>query len=143
MNVKNLAKLSLILAATTLLASCAEVKIRETRFCSVAGVLIAGMDCGYDLSDKTDSMTFDEMVEFLEPQPERPDPKDPNKMLPARAGAMCQPADDWNHKKTVLEQACKMLGKRCSWQLKEMIRKAGDRAKRVQDLSLQKMYSTK
>lgn len=65
-------------------------------------------------------MTFDEFLEFLEPQVERQDPLT-GKTLPARAGAVCKSADDYNREKTALEKACRMLGSRCSYDIKRAI----------------------
>jgi len=66
-------------------------------------------------------MNLDEFIDFLEPQEERPDPKNPGKTLPARGAALCQSASDWNKMKTDLETACKMLGNRCTYEIVEMI----------------------
>lgn len=60
-------------------------------------------------------MTLNEYIDFLEPQPAHGG-------NPARAGAICESAADWTKKKTALEQACRELGRRCSFEIQEMIR---------------------
>ncbi len=97
------------------------VTVPNVGACSVAGTLSAGAICAETLTDKKWEMTLDEFLDFLEPQPERQDPADVSKILPARAGAICQSADDWNAMKTALEQACRELGSRCSYQVKQAI----------------------
>lgn len=64
-------------------------------------------------------MTLDEFIEFLEPQPEHTD--DHGTVIPARAGAVCQSAEDTLKIKTALEQACRQLGSGCSYELKRLI----------------------
>lgn len=102
----NIAQLCLILFALAQL-SCATLP--NVRACAVAGTLSSGMDCAYTLTDKTEELTFEQALDFLEAQPERPDPERPGEMLPARGGAICMSADDWNRMKTELEKACKKL----------------------------------
>lgn len=119
-------KLFLASFALTSLVSCA-ITVPNTRVCSVSGYISNGADCAYTLSPKTEQMTFQELLEFLEPQPERPDPKDPSKRLPARGGALCQSAEDWGKQKTALEQACKKLSK-CNY---EQLREALDRVESI------------
>jgi len=84
--------------------------------------MAAGADCTHTLAAQTRELDIDEFIQFLEPQPERPDPDHPGQMLPARGGAMCQSADDWGKQKTALEQACKELGDRCTYEIRTMIR---------------------
>jgi hypothetical protein len=107
------------------------VKVRDTRVCAVAGVMRAGADCAWTLSDRTEEMTLDEFIDFLEPQPERPDPVDPRKTLPARGGAICQSAEDWNSLKTSLDQACRLLGESCTYEMKKVFSAAVARLKRL------------
>lgn len=109
--------LSLFVSA---LSGCATIP--NTTVCTVAGVFSAGAICAETLTPNTSSMTLDEYLAFLEPQAERPDPANPGKTLPPRAGAMCQSADDWNAQKTALEQTCRLLGPRCSYQVKKAIK---------------------
>lgn len=99
------------------------VTIPNTTACTVAGVLAAGSICSETQTNVTYDMTLDETIDFLEPQLERPDPKNPGKILPARAGAVCQSASDWNKNKTALEVACRELGKRCSYEMKAAIKR--------------------
>jgi tetrahydromethanopterin S-methyltransferase subunit G len=121
-------KSTFLLLLVSLFSGClVHVTVKNTKACAVAGVMAAGADCAYTLTDKTESMTLDELIDFLEPQPERPDPKNPGKMLPARGPAIIQSSDDWNHMKTALEQACAALEDRCSYETQQMIKEAGRR----------------
>lgn len=111
-----------------------------TEVCTVAGTLRAGADCAYTPSkDQTvKEMSFDEFIDFLEPQPERPDPNDPTKTLPARAGAICQSASDWNKLKTALESACHILKKKCTYEIKESIAQLGQAIEKLEATSISK-----
>lgn len=92
-----------------LLNSCGHVQVPNTEFCTVAGTISAGAICAESITHKTRDMTFDEFLEFIEPGP-------------ARGGAICQSADDYNKLKTTLEQACRLLGNRCSFEIKRTIK---------------------
>lgn len=83
--------------------------------------MAAGADCTHTLTPQTREMNLDQFIQFLEPQPERPDPDHPGQTLPARGGAMCQSSSDWGAQKTALEKACKELGSRCTYEIKKMI----------------------
>lgn len=104
-----------------LLSGCAKVPIKDTTKCIIAGVWRSGMDCSTTLSSRTSEMNFEEMIEWLEPQPERPDPAHPGKMLPARAGAFCESSDDQLAEKIALEQACSLLKNACTPEIKAAI----------------------
>lgn len=114
-----------------LVSGCATVKIPNAQVCTVAGKISAGADCAWTLSNQTSEMTFDEFLDFLEPQRARPDPGKPDITLPARAGALCQSAEDWNKNKTALEQACKLLGRNCSRTARAAIKRMDAFANRV------------
>lgn len=77
------------------------------------------------------------MIDFLEPQPERScvpvpgfavcadDQRTGVKVsLPARAGAVMEPDDDFTDLKTALEQACTELKDRCTTEIKTALAKA-------------------
>jgi hypothetical protein len=87
------------------LSSCG-ITIKNARVCTVAGVIQAGADCAYLLSDQTEEMDYSEFMYFLEPQFATP-------TVPARGGAFCMSAMDWVQMKSSLEQACRRLGKKC------------------------------
>lgn len=101
-----------ILLCSTLLAlvSCAGITLPNTKVCSVSGYLQDGMICAETLTTKTSEMTFDETISFLE--------ADIDTKKPA---ALCQSASDWNKIKTALDQACELLKKRCTKEIKEQI----------------------
>lgn len=81
-----------------------------------------GASCAETLSPNTRDMSLDEFLDFLEPQEEKIDDKG-NVLAPARGGAICQSASDWNRQKTALEQACNLLGKSCSYEMREVLQK--------------------
>lgn len=94
------------------LSSC--VTIHDGKTCSVAGRLSDGGICSHLISTDTETMTFEQFVDFLEPQPGAPN-------IPARGGAICMSAEDWGTMKTELEVACRELGSRCSMETKKAL----------------------
>ena len=75
------------------------ISVPNVKLCTVSGNMSGGAICSTSNSHKTSEMTMDEYLDFLEPQES-----------PARGGAICQSAADFNRTKTALEQACRMLG---------------------------------
>lgn len=124
-------KLFPILSALAL-ASCATVNVPNTRMCAVAGRLSAGMDCAYTLNDKTESMTMAESLDFLEPQ-----------LTPERGPAVCMASADWAKIKTVIEQACGALGRKCTKEVKDAMQSVSDRVTGLQALSISKRRGKK
>lgn len=110
--------------------------IRDTRVCTVAGVLAAGMDCGHTRSDETESMTLDQAIEFLEPQIGTKD-------KPERAGAMCLSADDYVQNKNDLEILCRLMGSRCTYEAQQAIQDAGRRLDALKKKGLDKRVKLK
>lgn len=104
-------------------SQCATVP--NTKACTVAGRLAAGAICDWTISGEQSDLTLDQFIEFLEPEPTRPDPDHPGQALPARAGAVCQSAEDFEKQKVALEQACKKLAGGCSYELKQMFQTKG------------------
>ncbi len=102
-----------------LLANCASTEVPNTEVCAVAGVLSAGMDCAETLTAKTRSMDLHQAITFLEPQEEITNPD--GTVTPARGAALCQSSEDWGEMKTALEQACKILGPRCTYEMHQAI----------------------
>lgn len=94
-----------------LLNACQSVTVPNTTACTIAGDMAAGMICAETLTSKTYDLTFDQTIEFLEPDP-------PQVGHTQRAGAICESSLDWNKKKTALEQACRILGDNCNYELK-------------------------
>lgn len=97
------------------------VTVPNVRICTAAGDLTSGAICAETQTGKTSDMTLDQFIEFLEPQPERPDPDHPGQTLPARGGAICQSTDDFTREKTALEKACRELGSACSMEMRAAI----------------------
>jgi hypothetical protein len=92
--------------AALLLNNCAVV-VPNTRPCHVPGVLSAGMDCAETNTGVKSRMTVEQAIAFIEPETS-PSP---------RAGAVCQSAEDYEKNKTIIEQACRLLGKRCTYEV--------------------------
>lgn len=104
-----------------LLSACATVKVKDTTECVIAGVFQAGMDCATTNSSQISEMDFEEMILWLEAQPERPDPLNAGKTLPSRAGAVCRSDEDFTAQKIALESACALLKNRCIPEVKAVI----------------------
>lgn len=104
---------SLVLFASLFSLTACGVKVPNIRICSSAGAVSAGADCAWTLSSKTETMTFDQFLDFLEPNE-------------VRGGAVCSSVEDWIKLKNVLESTCRRYG--CSREEIEQIRVAGDRA---------------
>lgn len=129
-------KLFLILFG--LQASCSTIQIPNSKICTPAGMMSAGADCAYTLDSKTEEMTLDEFLEFLEPKEEVRDPVTNALIEPARGGALCTPASDFTAQKTALEQACAALGNKCSYEIKEAIQKVATNISSLQKKSASK-----
>lgn len=134
-------KIERLFWVSIILAGCAgpTIPIHEHKLCSVAGILGAGMDCATDQTSTISELNFSAMVEFLEPQPERPDPNHPGQRLPERAGAICEPDDDFTDFKTALEQACVELKDRCAPQIKTALAKAGAAQNRIHAMAKKRL----
>ena len=91
------------------------ITIQNAQVCTVAGELSDGGICSHLLTPDTESMSFDEYVSWLEPQPA-------SSGIPARGGAICMSASDWGTLKTELEQACRELKGACSYKQAAAIR---------------------
>lgn len=97
--------------------------IPNTKLCSAAGIMSAGGICSETQTEKTYDLTLEQWIDFLEDQPERPDPAHPGETLPAHAAAICQSAQDWDANMTALEVACRRLGKYCGYELRVAIKR--------------------
>lgn len=82
--------------------SACSTTIPNTRFCSVAGRLEAGMNCAFALEDRTEELDVVQAIAFLEPQLE-----------PPQGGAICMSSKDFQDLKTALDKACSLLKGRC------------------------------
>lgn len=81
------------------------VTIPNVKQCTVAGFLAAGMDCSTTNTAVKSQMTLDETIGFLEPDE-----------LQGRSGAICISAADRAREKDALERACRLLGRKCSYE---------------------------
>lgn len=101
--------------------------------CAPAGKLSAGGICTHLISPEKTFISFNEILDMLEAQPERECVPVPGlsvcadnqngtpQKIPARGAAIIMSAEDWGAMKTELEEACRKLGKRCSYEVRQMI----------------------
>jgi hypothetical protein len=136
--VKRFLNSSVLMLLVLLLSSCAGIPVEypDTEICAVAGVMRAGMDCSNTLATeettnekgekvlvaKTREMNEAEMIDFLEPQPARPDPLDPKTILPKRGAAVCQASEAFGKYKSALDKMCALLKERCTMEFKQIIK---------------------
>lgn len=127
--------LTLTLVVTVLGCAFNEIVIPNTNPCAVAGVMSAGGICAETLTDIKRDLTLDEWLDFLEPQEARtcvpvpgmpvcsnpPLPGTPV-LLPERGPGIVLSSIDYEKQKTALDQACRALGRNCSYALKQQIR---------------------
>lgn len=102
--------LSLSLAGS----SCQSIKVTDKRACSAAGLVSLGGICTHTLTSEKEVLSFDQWIDFLEAQ-------EATQNSPAKGAAVCMSSIDWGAMKTELEIACRMLGKRCTYELKAHI----------------------
>lgn len=113
--------------------------IPSSRPCAAYGVLAGGARCKDSLSSNGVDLTFYEYLDFLESQVERecvpvpgmnvcaefPKSESQKVLLPQRGSAVCYSADDYKTLKTSLETACRKLGWRCSYEIRDAISSMG------------------
>ena len=116
MSIRWITLLSLSLLASALLSSCAHITVPDTEVCAVAGLIDAGADCVHTIQSGRRSMSLEQLIVFLEAQPEYVDAD--GVWHPARGAALIMSADDWNKMKTTLEQACEKLGNQCTYEMR-------------------------
>lgn len=109
------------LALLNFTASCVSVEIKDTKDCAVAGDLRAGMICTHTLNDTVERMDLQHSLDWLQPQNQRPDPDNIGQTLPAHGAALCRSANDYLEAKNELEEACRILGKRCTLEMQKTI----------------------
>jgi len=88
------------------IVSCGTIKIHDTEVCTVAGVLSAGVNCTKVVSGDKRELTFEELIEMLEPS----ETHGPAVIIPLR---------DFIKLKEQLEQACVHL--RCKKEVKKKL----------------------
>lgn len=123
------------LSSLILLTASSCVTIQNGNTCTVAGKLSAGGICSHITDSLTSDLSFNEMIDMIEAQPARkcvPVPgfnicaDDQTKGipldLPLRGGAIIMPASDATLLLTELQISCRMLGKRCSYQTKAILK---------------------
>ena len=117
-----------LLSLSLIVSACGSgsIVIKDERPCAVAGRLADGGICTHTLSSETNNLSLNEMIDFLEPQPARHCVPVPGMTicaddqsqgtavdLPARGGAIAESSEDWKQRQVELEQACRLLGKKC------------------------------
>lgn len=118
-------QLCLLLLALTA-SGC--VTVQQMPTCTVAGLLDAGAVCSRFIGTQTNDLTFKELVDMLNAQPERvcvPVPgfnicaEDQSQgtpvTLPKRGAAIIIQASDFAEKKTEIETLCRESGKNCQY----------------------------
>lgn len=123
------------LFSLVLLTSCS-VQIPNVKGCAVAGVMEAGMDCFHTLSDEEESISPEEIKNFLEAMPEIRD-LNGNVIQEAHGAAICQPSADWEKEHAALESACEKLGASCSYDIRKAIENVNSKVRALQDRKLQ------
>lgn len=101
--------------------ACKTIVIQNTRPCSVAGLISNGGFCADTLNGGTASLTSQQMIDLIEARPEPYPDSETGIMQPAHGAAVIDSDDDYNTIMTEIEQACTILGKNCSYQLKQAI----------------------
>ncbi len=84
------------------------------------------MNCAETQTDKTKMLNFSETLDFLEPKPERPNPKNPKEIMPAKGPAVCQSLDDETREMIAVEQLCRKLKDQCTTEIKMIIEKKAE-----------------
>lgn len=128
---------NLFLSLCILTPSFGCVTLPNTTGCTPRGMLNAGAMCSENITDRKTLLTRNEYLDFLEPQDEEkecitvsdgipvcaenPNPNRPKIVLPKRAGAVCFSTADHLKNKNALEEACRLLGKRCTKEIIEAI----------------------
>jgi len=82
--------------------------------CSPAGAVFAGGICSHTNHDETFDLSFDEFINFLEPQEAKAG-------RPAKGAAVCFSSIDTQKIVTELKTACRLLKKSCSFETKKLI----------------------
>jgi hypothetical protein len=104
-----------------LAGSCAHVQVPNVEKCGVLSHLEAGASCAETLTDKRRRMTYQEFRDWLEPGQDK-------------GPALCQSSVDESKTKTALEQACRMLGNRCTYEMQAAL---GKYKRALRDLGVQ------
>lgn len=129
-------KPKLLLASLPILILTSCVSIKNANICAAAGKLSAGGICSRLTSKETNDLTFNELIDLLEAQSERtcvPVPGFPVcaddqsngvvTKLPARGASMIISSDDFEVLITELQQACRELGNKCSYETQKILEK--------------------
>jgi hypothetical protein len=85
----------------------------------VAGVLAAGANCAETQTSKVRHMDIAEFITFLEP-------RDATETEKEKGPAICQSSQHFGDMKTALEVACEMLKERCTYEMQQALKRAGE-----------------
>lgn len=128
--------LSVLFALST---GCDSVYIQDRVGCAFAGTFEAGAICGHMRAGDTCDLSLDEMLDFMQAQPNArlcvtkcglpvcADDQTVGKAvnLAPRGAAIAMSSLDWGGLKTDLETACRVLGDKCSYEVKKAISTLG------------------
>lgn len=106
----------LILSSIALLSGCAKVVIKDVEWCASAGRF--GALCQHSIHDQSRRMTVEEFIDFLQARP-----GNPANGIPAKGPALCTSSEGFKDVKTMLEQACYLLKKKCTYEMKQTIQR--------------------
>lgn len=123
--------------------ACVSVTVPNVNSCHVTGEFEAGCTCAESNTGIISYKTFDECLDMILAQPERPDPEASplpqshqcggvdtmQPCLPMHAAAVIEAAADWMARKTAMEKACRGLGKNCTYEMKQAIQGMRTQAK--------------
>jgi hypothetical protein len=101
-------RLSALLFAAVLSSSCGTVipnieAVSPIEIKELPNVAASGQ---WTNTDQQRLLDHDEWFDFLYAQPERPDPKNPGKSLPAKGPAVCVSSEHWAKNETAIAQLC-------------------------------------
>ena len=108
MSTKLLSKMQWMLCLSLLVSGCETIQIYDSKFCSVNGVVSNGAICTHTLNEKEELMTMDQFLDFLSANAQKP-------------AALCLSAEDAGAMKDALETACRLLGKKCTYEVEKTI----------------------
>lgn len=113
------------------------VQVKDEAQCAVSGKIAYGGLCTHLRSDKKFTISTSELIDLIDAQPadrvcvpkeDLPVCADDQTTgvpatLPARGASIIMASAAWNEMKTELEVACRMLGKRCTYEMVQIILK--------------------
>ncbi len=97
------------------LSSCGSITIENTRSCAVNGKLSLGATCANTLGPVTSvQITLEQALDVLEARPA-------TGATPAHPAGIFQSAADYEKDSVEIQEMCRMLGKKCSYAVQQII----------------------